>query len=135
MRLSILSAVLLIAGQQFVSAAPAAAAKATPTATSSSSSSNTTSSYIPQFSPSLDVPAATGVVTSYNYGPYNLTTTLDTTTLKGYPPTWESPDVNHPEVKAAIAKIDWTKVPNAPVRKQHPDGSWISTSDGPKDRK
>lgn len=96
----------------------------------------TSSGYAPQFSPSFPgYTAPSGVVTSYNAGPYDTTTTLSTTPLSGFPTAWEAPDPNHPEVQAVYEKIDWSKVPKAPVRKQKPDGSWVSDSDGPSDRK
>ncbi|GAA5799936.1 hypothetical protein HPULCUR_005357 [Helicostylum pulchrum] len=94
----------------------------------------TTSGLAPQFSPVFpNVKPATGVVTSYNPGPYNNSPTLDTAGLKGYPNAWESPSTSSAEVKAAYNSIDWSKVPKAPVRKQKSDGSWVSDSDGDKD--
>jgi hypothetical protein len=128
MKLSILSAALLVAG---VYAAPTSITNATSTTAAATTTTNT---YIAQFSPVFsNVSVATGVVSQYNYGPYNLTTALSTETLQGYPTPWESPDTTHPEVQAAYKKIDWTKVPNAPVRKQTASGAWEFTSDGPKD--
>lgn len=94
----------------------------------------TSSSFAPQFSPVFpNVKKATGVVTSYNPGPYDITPTLDTSGLSGYPNAWESPSTTSAEVKAAYNSIDWTKVPKAPVRKQKSDGSWVSDSDGSSD--
>ncbi|RUS14979.1 hypothetical protein BC937DRAFT_93070 [Endogone sp. FLAS-F59071] len=37
-------------------------------------------------------------------------------TLTGYPPTWTIPPTDSPEVVAAIAAIDWSLVPNSPVK-------------------
>ncbi|KAF9364250.1 hypothetical protein BGX34_002073 [Mortierella sp. NVP85] len=34
---------------------------------------------------------------------------------ENYPPKDQIPDVNHPQVKAWVAEIDWSKVPNIPV--------------------
>ncbi|KAG1445740.1 hypothetical protein G6F56_009807 [Rhizopus delemar] len=93
-----------------------------------------TSNYLPQFSPVFPkMKAATGVVSSYNAGPYDTTTKLSSETLDGYPEPWSSPDTSHPEVQAAYKKINWSKVPKAPVRKQTSDGAWVSDTDGPKD--
>lgn len=131
MKLSILSAALIAAvgGGQFVFAAPASSStKTTNTATA-------TKSYIPQISPSFPSAMAqpTDVVTEYNYGPYDLATSLPTTTLSGYPDPWTSPSIKSSEVKAAIAKIDWSLVPDVSPRKQDADGNWVFSSDGEKD--
>lgn len=94
----------------------------------------TTSGFAPQFSPSFpNVKPATGVVTSYNPGPFDTSATLTQEQLKGYPNTWEIPSTTSAEVKAAYNLIDWSKVPKAPVRKQKADGSWVSDSDGASD--
>ncbi|CAO3610932.1 unnamed protein product [Mucor hiemalis] len=94
----------------------------------------TSSGLAPQFSPSFpNVKPATGVVTSYNPGPYDTSPTLSLDKLKGYPEPWEIPSTTSAEVKAAYNKIDWSKVPKAPVRKQKSDGSWVKDSDGPSD--
>lgn len=107
-----------------------AAALAAPTSTSKSSATKT---YIAQNSPVFpNVPAATGVVSSYNYGPYNLSTTLPTETLTGYPETWKTPSTKSSEVKAAIAQIDWSKVPDAPVRRTK-NGNFVPDTDGDDD--
>lgn len=89
----------------------------------------------PQISPSFpsSMPTPTNVVTSYNSGPYDTSTTLSTKPLTGFPTTWVPADTTSQEVKDMYNKIDWTKVPNAPVRKQNADGSWVSTSDGASD--
>ena len=47
------------------------------------------------------------------------TVTLSTT---DYPTPWEVPSTNSTEVQAAIAAIDWTKVPAAPVRTANANG-------------
>ncbi|CEG69863.1 hypothetical protein RMATCC62417_05859 [Rhizopus microsporus] len=95
---------------------------------------STKNSYLPQVSPSFpNVKPPTGAVTSYNPGPYDTSSSLSTEKLKGYPEPWSSPDTNHPEVQAAYKKIDWSKVPKAPVRKQNSNGEWVSNSDGPND--
>lgn len=95
---------------------------------------STKNSYLPQVSPSFpNMKPPTGAVTSYNPGPYDTSSSLSTETLKGYPEPWSSPDTNHPEVQAAYKKIDWSKVPKAPVRKQKSNGEWVSDSDGPND--
>ncbi|KAF9431824.1 chitin deacetylase [Entomortierella beljakovae] len=38
-----------------------------------------------------------------------------------YPPKDKTPDVNSPQVKAWVAEIDWSKVPNIPVATELPD--------------
>lgn len=42
-------------------------------------------------------------------GPISLTNTFKTS---DYPPVWTAPDLNHPEIQAAIQSIDWTHVPS-----------------------
>lgn len=77
---------ILVSASQLVLAAP--------TATSATPSS--TSTYIPQVSPNFpSMVAATGVVTSYNNGPYNTSESLPTNQLSGYPEVWKSPDPSH----------------------------------------
>lgn len=73
----------------------------------------TSSGLVAQFSPVFpsSMTKPTGVVTSYNAGPYDLTTKLSTATLKGYPATWESPSTSSAEVKKIYNMIDWSKVP------------------------
>lgn len=124
MKLSLFGAVLATVGTQLVFAAPTK----TTTATSSS-----TSDYIAQFSPIFPSMApASGVVASYNAGPYDTETALPTTTLTGYPTPWASPDTGSDEVQAVYNKIDWSLVPKAPVRKQTSKG-FVPDSDGSKD--
>ncbi|KAG2210324.1 hypothetical protein INT47_003309 [Mucor saturninus] len=94
----------------------------------------TSSGYAPQFSPIFpNLKTPTGVVTSYNPGPYDISATLSTEPLTGFPEPWAAPPTNSAEVLAAYNSIDWSKVPNAPVRKQNPDGSWVVKSDGATD--
>ncbi|KAG2197606.1 hypothetical protein INT47_006669 [Mucor saturninus] len=120
MKLSLLA---ILAASHYVFAAP----------TQTTSAPTTTTSYIAQFSPVFpSMPAATGVVSSYNPGPYDVATALSTETLKGYPEPWVSPDTESEEVKAAYNKIDWSLVPNAPVRKQTSKG-FVPDTDGAKD--
>lgn len=124
MKLSLFGAVLLTASSQLVFAAP--------TKTTSSTPSSTTG-YIAQFSPAFpSLPAATGVVTAYNPGPYNITDSLSTEQLSGYPEVWKTPDPKHAEVQAIIKKIDWSLVPKARVRKQTSKG-FVPDTDGDKD--
>ncbi|CAO3692067.1 unnamed protein product [Rhizopus stolonifer] len=124
MRLALFGTALLATGQ-FVLAAPSG--------TTTTSATTTSSTYMAQFSPELNVSTATGVVTEYNYGPYNTSTTLPTYQLSGYPDTWVTPSTTSDEVKAAIAKIDWTLVPDAPVRKTNKDGDFVPDTDGSDD--
>ncbi|KAI8639191.1 hypothetical protein BD408DRAFT_372220 [Parasitella parasitica] len=122
MRFSILGAITLAAG---ISAAPTATI---------SSAATSTKSYIPQHSPSFsNVPAATGVVSEYNYGPYNLSASLPTYTLTGYPDTWVTPPTDSEEVKAAYNAIDWSLVPDAKVRYQNKNGDFEPDTDGDDD--
>ncbi|KAI7907984.1 uncharacterized protein BX663DRAFT_547625 [Cokeromyces recurvatus] len=95
----------------------------------------TKSGLAPQFSPVFpsNMPKATDVVTSYNAGPYDTSSTLSTAQLEGYPEVWKSPPTNSKEVKKVYDMIDWSKVPKAPVRKQDANGNWKSNSDGPSD--
>lgn len=46
-------------------------------------------------------------------------------TLTGYPPTWTIPPTDSPEVQAAIAAIDWTLVPNSPVKTVNAAGNIV----------
>lgn len=118
-----LSFLAIIAASQLVFAAPTKTANAT----------TSTTNYIAQFSPVFpSMPVATGVVTAYNAGPYDVDVALSTETLTGYPTPWESPDTESAEVKAAYNKIDWSLVPKAPVRKQTSKG-FVPDTDGSKD--
>ncbi|CAO3633384.1 unnamed protein product [Mucor fragilis] len=122
MKFSIFGAIVLVTG---ISAAPTA---------TTTGSATSTKSYIPQHSPSFpSMPAATGVVSEYNYGPYNLSDSLPTYTLKGYPDAWSVPPTDSDEVKAAIKAIDWSLVPNASVRHQDKNGDFKPDTDGDKD--
>jgi hypothetical protein len=124
MRLTIFGSTLLVTSQ-IVFAAPTKSTSTTATATES---------YIPQFSPSFPgMAAATDVVSAYNYGPYDTSASLPTYVLAGYPETWKTPSTTSAEVKAAIAKIDWSLVPNAPVRKTNSAGDFVPSTDGSKD--
>ncbi|OBZ85069.1 Chitin deacetylase [Choanephora cucurbitarum] len=126
MKVSILGAILLAMNGPL--------ALAVPTRTISQLSTNTTTSYMPSNSPIFpELSKPTDVVSEYNYGPYNVSQSLPTYTLSGYPEVWKTPSTTSKEVQAAIAKIDWSLVPNAPVRKQKKDGSWVKSTDGPKD--
>ena len=42
--------------------------------------------------------------------------------LTNYPPPMRAPPVNDPEVQAVIKQLDWSQVPDAPIRKATPDG-------------
>lgn len=84
---------------------------AAPTQTTSEAATST-KTYLPQVSPIFpSLAPATDVVTSYNYGPYNLSVALPTYQLSGYPEVWQVPNVTHPEVVAAINQINWDLVP------------------------
>lgn len=77
-------------------------------------------SYLPQKSPVFpSIATPTGVVTAVPaIGAAVPTGPLPRAriNLKGYPTTWETPPTNSPEIKAAIAAIDWTMVPKAKVK-------------------
>ncbi|KAI8580697.1 hypothetical protein K450DRAFT_173211 [Umbelopsis ramanniana AG] len=82
---------------------------------------------LPQSSPAFlsDVPKPTGVVDAVPTKPYP-TGSLDMhwkLDLSKYPAVKQVPPTDSPEVKNAIAAIDWTKVPKAPIRKKLPNGS------------
>ncbi|KAI8970370.1 hypothetical protein BDF20DRAFT_980158 [Mycotypha africana] len=81
--------------------------------------------------PSLEEPK--GVTKAYNPGPYTISRFLSHEPLRGFPVTWNQPDPLNVEVQAIYNKIDWSKVPSAPVRQQYPNGTWVSISDGPTD--
>jgi hypothetical protein len=93
---------LLIFGAILVLATSGQLTFAVPTSTTSgfipyAHSSTATTSYLPQQSPTFPtMAAATDVVTSYNPGPYSISTTLDTYQLSGYPTVWVTPDTTHP---------------------------------------
>ncbi|KAI8353303.1 hypothetical protein EDC96DRAFT_559466 [Choanephora cucurbitarum] len=90
--------------------------------------------YAPQFQPSFpNVNEPSGVVKSYNPGPYDTSDTLPTTQLIGFPTPWTSPPTNSEEVLAVYNKIDWSFVPKAPIRKRDAYGNWLSSSDGASD--
>ncbi|KAI9247358.1 hypothetical protein BY458DRAFT_484152 [Sporodiniella umbellata] len=95
----------------------------------------TSNNYLPQVSPVFpsNIPVPSGAATSYNDGPYKASNTLDTTPLSGFPAVWKIPSTTSSEVKAVYNSIDWTKVPNAPVRKIKSDGTFSPRSDGSND--
>jgi hypothetical protein len=118
MHISLISAILLVS-QVF----------AAPTATNNASTSTTTS-LAPQKSPEFsNLTVSSEAIHSYNTGILNVSTSLSTETLdlSTYPTPWDSPDVSHPDVKKAIAAIDWDLVPNAPVRKTDKNGDIVFT--------
>jgi hypothetical protein len=47
--------------------------------------------------------------------------------LSAYPEPWGKLSTTHPEVKAVIAAIDWSKVPKAPIRKVDTKGDIVMT--------
>jgi hypothetical protein len=71
--------------------------------------------------PNLDVPR--NVITSYqDSNPYDTGKkylSQETLNLKKYPTPWTKPDINHPEVQAAIKSIDWNFVPNSKIREKY----------------
>lgn len=82
---------------------------------------------MPQSSPVFlsDIAKPTGAVDAVPTKPYP-TGNLDMhwkLDLTKYPAVKEVPPTDSPEVKNAVAAIDWSKVPNAPVRKRLPNGN------------
>lgn len=51
-----------------------------------------------------------------------LTATLPGFNLSAYPEGWKTPPTDSAEVQAVISALDWTKVPNAAVRKAKSNG-------------
>ncbi|KAI8353302.1 hypothetical protein EDC96DRAFT_466556 [Choanephora cucurbitarum] len=81
--------------------------------------------YVPQVSPTFpNLAVPTDVVTSYNYGPYDTSSTLSTKKLSGFPDIGSTPSTSSAEVEAAYKSIDWEKVPKAPIRKLKSNGDW-----------
>ncbi|KAI9280122.1 hypothetical protein BY458DRAFT_531942 [Sporodiniella umbellata] len=71
-----------------------------------------------------------GNVQSYPMGKSNIPTGALPSisfTSTGYPTGWKTPPTDSPEVKAAVASIDWGLVPNAPVRKANSKGDLSMT--------
>lgn len=99
--------------------------------TTSSSASSTSSGILAVQSPTWlpDFPIPSDVASGYPSGSPNITSTLShkTLNLKDYPEPWGKPTTNHPEIKAVINAIDWSKVPKAPVRKAGSNGDLIMT--------
>lgn len=90
----------------------------------------TTSSGVPaQVSPTWlsNVKPIAGNVQSYPSGGNGSVPTgpLATVTFdfSAYPTAWKAPSTNSTEVKAVVAAIDWSKVPNSPVRKLDANGA------------
>lgn len=86
-----------------------------------------TTGMLPQSSPVFlsNIARPTGAVQSTPLKPYptgalDMSFKLD---LSKYPVPKEVPPTNTNEVKNAVAAIDWSKVPNAQVRKKRADGS------------
>ncbi|EIE86988.1 hypothetical protein G6F46_002670 [Rhizopus delemar] len=79
----------------------------------------------PSWLPDFKIP--NGVSTSYPTASPNITKSLShaTLNLSAYPEIWGEPSVHHPEVKAVMKAIDWSKVPKAPVRKVNKDGDLV----------
>lgn len=109
---------LLLATGSFVSAA------------SKNTKATTTSDAVlavesPTWLPDFKIPS--NVYTSYPTASPNITKKLShaTLNLKDYPEPWGEPKVNHPEIKAVIKALDWTKVPKASVRKVSSGGDLV----------
>ena len=119
MYLSALGALLLTTGS-FVSAANVTVE---PTASSTGILAVESPTWLPNF------PAPSGVNSGYLSAPVNITETLPHVplNLSNYPEPWAAPSTTHPEVKAVIAALDWTKVPNAPKRKAGSNGDLVMT--------
>ncbi|KAF7724205.1 hypothetical protein EC973_001224 [Apophysomyces ossiformis] len=110
MHLQLISA-LVLATSQFVSAQ-------SPTSTSSSILAVASPTWLPDF------PKPADVVSAYPTNPPNISDTLShqSLNLSEYPEPWTSPKTDHPEIAAVMKAIDWSKVPNAAIHKDKPNG-------------
>ncbi|KAG2231523.1 hypothetical protein BDF21DRAFT_373262 [Thamnidium elegans] len=110
MQLSLIGSVILVGSYAF----------AAPTGTSDPSATLSSDGFAAQFSPVFaNMNISSEATPLYNDGPLDTNSTLSNQTLnlKDYPGLWEQPDVNHPEVKAAIKQINWDIVPKFSVHK------------------
>src|SRR4051812_49300372 len=74
--------------------------------------------YAPQKSPVFpNLVVAAGAPTALPTATPVTGTLVQAATLTGYPPVWALPPTTAPEVIAAAAAIDWTKVPGIPPKK------------------
>jgi peptidoglycan/xylan/chitin deacetylase (PgdA/CDA1 family) len=75
--------------------------------------------YAPQKSPVFPstLVVAAGAPKALTVGTPTAGTLTQSATLTGYPPAWTIPPTNSAEVVAAIAAVDWTKVPNIAPKK------------------
>lgn len=119
------TAALILSVVSLISAQNATSSAATGSSTPSSPPPQTSPAYL-----SHVVPIA-GNVQSYPSGGNNSIPTgpLPSVnfTATGYPTPWKLAPADSDEVKAAIAAIDWTLVPNSPVRKADSNGDLTFT--------
>lgn len=126
MQLSGIGALLLATGA-FVSAATTTT-KGTTTKTTTTKSTGILAVESPKWLPDFGVPS--GVNTGYPTGPIDTSVAISHTSLNlsSYPEPWTAPSTTHPEIKAVIAALDWTKVPKAPIVKVNAAGEIDMTS-------
>ncbi|KAI9248174.1 hypothetical protein BY458DRAFT_526585 [Sporodiniella umbellata] len=107
---------LLLATGTFVSAATTKA-----TSTSDAILAVESPTWLPDFK------APTDAYTSYPTASPNITETLPHVplNLKNYPEPWGEPKTDHPEIKAVMKAIDWSKVPKSSIRKVSSSGDLI----------
>lgn len=99
-------------------------------AVNAQNATTTSSGYPAQVSPSwlTEIKPLSGNVNSYPTGNYptgNLTTI--NLNISAYPEAWKSPPTDSDEVKQVIAALDWSKIPNADVRKADSKGDLTMT--------
>ncbi|KAI8878680.1 carbohydrate esterase family 4 protein [Backusella circina FSU 941] len=97
------------------------------TATATTTSTSILAVESPNWLPTFETPS--GVNSGYPTGKLNTSSALShkSLNLSAYPEPWGKLSTTHPEVKAVIAAIDWSKVPKAPVRKVDSKGDMVMT--------
>jgi hypothetical protein len=84
--------------------------------------------YVAQFSPTFTgLPTPTGVATSYPSSGYDTSSSLEVTTLSGFPTVDQTAPTTSAEVVAAYNSVNWDYVPAAPVRKLDSNGDIVFT--------
>ncbi|CAO3614620.1 unnamed protein product [Cunninghamella echinulata] len=120
------ASIILFTIGAFVSSEPTT----TTTAPTTTTSNNNNNNYLPQQSPAWLPKFATPSNVNNGYTSTNSINTdaaLDKTTLNinNYPEPWSAATVNHPEVKAVIDALDWSKVPNIKPSKADKNGNVV----------
>ncbi|CEP19530.1 hypothetical protein [Parasitella parasitica] len=139
MKISIVSATLLVTAGQWVFALPTTTQTTNVTVAGNSSdvanativsndsdndnatlATPSSNGWAPQFSPVFpNLNVSRDAITEFNNGTLDLNSTLSRETLntRKYPEAWKSPDPKHPEVQAVMKQINWDLVPKYKVRK------------------